>query len=78
MTFAHFPQVKKIKAALLFLMNSNFMPEEYVRDDIPKSWDSFKVPLTRLENSLDTNTWTPNPTPLCGYCPVTTCEFNKT
>jgi hypothetical protein len=54
------------------------MPEEYVRDDIPKSWDSFKVPLTRLENSLDTNTWTPNPTPLCGYCPVTTCEFNKT
>jgi CRISPR/Cas system-associated exonuclease Cas4 (RecB family) len=78
MTFAHFPQVKKIKAALLFLMNSNFMPEEYVRDEIPKSWDNFKVPLTRLENSLDTNTWIPNPTPLCGYCPVTTCEFNKT
>lgn len=78
MTFAHFPQVKKIKAALLFLMNSNFMPEEYHRDDIEKSWENFKVPLTRLDNSFDTNTWTATPNALCKYCPVNTCEFNKT
>jgi hypothetical protein len=78
MTFAHFPDVKVVKAGLLFLMHNNFMPEEYHRDDMDKSWDAFKVPLTRLENSFDTNTWLPNPTPLCKFCPVKTCEFNKT
>lgn len=78
MTFAHFPHVKKVKAGLLFLMHNNFMPEEYHRDDMDKSWDAFKVPLTRLENSYDTDTWLPNPTPLCKFCPVKTCEFNNT
>jgi hypothetical protein len=78
MTFVHFPDVKVVKAGLLFLMHNNFMPEEYHRDDMDKSWDAFKVPLTRLENSYDTNTWLPNPTPLCKFCPVKTCEFNKT
>ena len=77
MTFAHFPHVKKDKAGLLFLLHNNFMPEEYHRDDMDKSWDTFKVTLTRMDNSYDTNTWQPNPTPLCKYCPVKTCEFNK-
>ena len=29
MTFAHFPEVKKIKAGLLFVMHESFMDEEY-------------------------------------------------
>jgi hypothetical protein len=54
------------------------MPEEYRRDDIEKSWNHFTTPLTRLDNSYETNTWQTNPTPLCKFCPVKTCEFNKT
>ena len=41
MTFAHFPQVNKIKAGLLFVMNNVFITEEYERKDIDKSWESF-------------------------------------
>ena len=77
MTFAHFPQVNKVKAGLLFVMHNTFIPEEYKREDIDKSWDKFIPTLTRLDNSYDTNTWQPNPTPLCKYCPVKTCDFNK-
>jgi hypothetical protein len=77
MTFAHFPQVQKVKAGLLFVMHNTFIPEEYKREDIDKSWDKFIPTLTRLDNSYDTNTWQPNPTPLCKYCPVKTCDFNK-
>ena len=77
MTFAHFPQVNKIKAGLLFVMHGSFITEEYERKDIDKSWEKFYGPLERLDNSYDTNTWLPNPTPLCKFCPVRSCEFNR-
>jgi ATP-dependent exoDNAse (exonuclease V) beta subunit len=78
MTFAHFPQVNKVKAGLLFLAHNQFIPEEYKREDIDKSWGHFLGSLTRLDHSYNSNTWQPNPTPLCGYCPVKSCDFNKT
>ena len=78
MTFAHFPQVNKIKAGLLFVMHNTFITEEYKREDIESSWGKFTVSLARLDNSYETNTWVANSTPLCKFCPVKTCEFNRT
>lgn len=77
MTFAHFPEVNKIKAGLLFVMHGSFITEEYERKDIDKSWEKFYGALERLDNSYDTNVWPPNPTPLCKYCPVRSCDFNR-
>lgn len=77
MTFEHFPQVNYIKAGLLFLMKNSFLGEDYHRKDIESSWAKFHQPLTRLEQAYETNIWLPNPTPLCGYCAVKSCEFNK-
>jgi hypothetical protein len=77
MTFAHFPQVNKIKAGLLFVMHNNFITEEYKREDIEKSWGKFEGPLTRLDKAFETNVWPCNPTPLCGYCPVKTCDYHR-
>lgn len=77
MTFAHFPEVKNIKAGLLFVMHNSFVTEEYNRDKIEESWAHFTAPLTLLKQSYETNKWMPNPTPLCRYCPVDSCEFNR-
>jgi len=77
MAFAHFPQLQKIKAGLLFVMHDSFMPEAYNREDIDILWDYFKGDLERLNLSYENNSWMPNPTPLCGWCPVKTCEFHK-
>ena len=77
MTFAHFPQVNKIKAGLLFVMHNTFITEEYKREDIEKSWGKFEGPLTRLDKAFETNVWPCNPTPLCGYCPVKTCDYHR-
>ena len=77
MTFAHFPQVNKIKAGLLFVMHNSFITEEYKREDIEKSWGKFEGPLTRLDKAFETNVWPCNPTPLCGYCPVKTCDYHR-
>ena len=77
MTFAHFPQVNKIKAGLLFVMHESFMDEEYTRDQIPKLWKYFESDLERLNHSYENDVWQANPTPLCGWCPVKACEFHK-
>ena len=77
MTFAHFPNVNKIKAGLLFVMHGSFVTEEYTREEMDKSWAKFNGPLGRLDNSYDNNVWPPNPTPLCKYCPVKSCDFNR-
>ena len=77
MTYAHFPEVKKIKAGLLFVMHNSFMPEEYTREQIPRLWLSFTSDLARLSMSYENNSWTPNPTPLCGWCSVKTCIFHR-
>ena len=77
MTFAHFPEVQKIKAGLLFVMHESFMDEEYTRDQIPKLWSYFENDLERLSLSYENDTWQANPTPLCGWCPVKSCEFHK-
>ena len=77
MAFVCFPKVNKIKAGLLFCMKNSFVQESYTREDIHKSWKSFQTPLDRLTISYDYDTWTPNPTPLCGWCPVETCSHHR-
>jgi hypothetical protein len=77
MTFAKFPQINRVKAGLLFVMHDAFTTEEYTRDQIPALWDAFKPDLMRMDASYNTDVWNPNPTPLCGWCPVTTCDFYK-
>ena len=77
MLFTYFPDVKKIKAGLLFVMHNSFISEEYLRKDMDKSWAMFEQPLKRLESSYDNDKWQANPTPLCKWCPVQSCEFNR-
>jgi CRISPR/Cas system-associated exonuclease Cas4 (RecB family) len=77
MTFAHFPEVQKIKAGLLFVMHNSFMPEEYDKEDTKDLWNYFTPDLERLTVSYQNDTWMANPTPLCGWCPVKECEYHK-
>ena len=77
MAFTHFPDIQKIKAGLLFVMHNAFITEEYYRKDMDKSWNMFEQSLRRLENSYESGVWQPNPTPLCGWCSVDSCEFHS-
>lgn len=78
MIYEHFPEVEHIKAGLMFVMHNNFIPEEYYRKQIPALWNSFNGDVMRLEMSAKNNAWQANPTPLCGWCPVSACEFHRT
>ena len=77
MTYAHFPEVNNIKAGLMFVMHDVFIDEEYNREDIDKLWEAFAPSLMRLSISYNDDVWPANPTPLCGWCPVKTCDYYK-
>lgn len=77
MAFTHFPRLQKIKGGLLFVLHNAFITDTYERQQSEDLWAAFQGDLFRLNHSYESGTWPPNPTPLCGWCPVTTCEFQK-
>ena len=77
MAFAHFPELKHIKAGLLFVAHEHFVTSEYSREKIDEYWQDFYWELERMRLSYENDSWQANPTPLCGWCPVHTCEHHK-
>jgi hypothetical protein len=77
LVFSHYPEVKKVSGALMFIMKNVIIDEEYTRDMIDELWAAFTPDLERLSQAYENNTWPANPSALCGYCPVNTCQFYK-
>jgi len=40
-------------------------------------WQDYRERVARLEAAFANNVWNPTATPLCPWCPVKTCEFNR-
>jgi CRISPR/Cas system-associated exonuclease Cas4 (RecB family) len=77
MGFEYFPEVTHFKAGLLFVAHNDFVTSEYQREKIDKYWDDFAPQLKRLQLSYENGVWQENPTPLCGWCPVSDCTHYK-
>jgi len=77
MVFAHFPEVSVVKGGLLFILRNSFIDDVYERKNIDSLWADFAGDLERLRISMETDVWNPKPTPLCGWCPVKTCEYQR-
>ena len=74
--FKHFPEVKKVKAGLLFMVSKEFVKAEYSVEDT-KGWIPWLQATHRLETAMITNVWNPNPNFTCrNYCPVLDCLHN--
>lgn len=76
LTFAHFPEVTMVKAGLLFVTKNNFLPYDYHKDKQDSYWADFQPDLQRLTLSYERDFWPANPSPLCRWCPVESCQFN--
>jgi hypothetical protein len=77
LTFAKFPYINHIRAALLFIGENRLVPAEYGRHEMDKLWGDFAGDLKRLEHSYAQDWWPTSPSGLCKqYCPVLSCEFN--
>ena len=76
--FKHFPEVKKVKAGLMFLFADDFVKTAYLADSQQELWGSWISDVGQLQASVENDMWNPKPNFTCrGWCPVTSCDHNQ-
>lgn len=76
MVFAHFPHIRQVDSALLFVVKESMVKHRMTREDVESAWWQYRLRVSKLVASVSNNVWHPNQTPLCKWCPVKSCEFN--
>jgi len=72
--FKHFPEVKKVKAGLLFVVPEEFIKSNYDSDQQHVYWMKWLEDTKRLEVAIEKDVWNQKPNFTCrGHCPVVDC-----
>lgn len=71
--FTHYPNIKRIKSALIFVVSNEFIKKDHVAEDRLKYLNYYKFDVSRIEKAIETGVWNAVSGPLCGWCPVRTC-----
>jgi RecB family exonuclease len=72
--FSHFPEVTTIKSSLIYVVSGNLIPKKHVITERSQYLAVFNEQLDRLDAAMENGVWNAKTSPLCGWCPVTTCE----
>lgn len=75
--FAHFPEITHIKSALLFVVSNDIVKKSHEVSLKREYIQPAVVDLDRLQKAKETGVWNPIRGPLCRFCPVKTCEHNR-
>ena len=76
--FKHFPEVRKVKGGLLFVVANDFVTTEYTQDKAGVYWNKWITDVNRLEKAIELDVWNPRPNFSCkGWCAVTDCIHNN-
>jgi len=75
--FAHFPEVKRAKGGLLFVIADKFVGADFNASDHNVLWSPWIKKYAQLQKAHETNVWNPVPSGLCRkHCPVVECPHN--
>jgi hypothetical protein len=77
MVFAHFPHIRKVSGALLFVVKNDIAKASFMVGESEEYWWDYRNRVARIEQAHDSGVWNPKSSPLCGWCPCTDCEFHK-
>ena len=75
--FINFPEVKKIKSALSFVVCKKFISKGHTADMYKAYINVFDELLERIEVAAKEDVWNAVESGLCKFCPVTSCEHNR-
>ena len=75
--FAKFPQINKVKSALIFVVSKEFVKATHYREMMPKYVEKPAQDVARIEAALKNGVWNPVKGPLCKFCSVRQCEYNR-
>jgi len=75
--FKHFPEIKKVKGGLLFVVCKAFIKENYSHDQAHVYWRKWLRDYDRMKSSYINNVWNARPSGLCRkHCAVESCPHN--
>ena len=77
MVFRHYPHIREVKSALLFVVKEDMVKHSMSIDEAEAQWWKYRERVGRIAASMEADVWNPTRTPLCGWCPVKSCEFHK-
>jgi hypothetical protein len=75
--FAKFPEIKKVKSALMFVVSKEFVKAEHHAEMMTKYIQKSAKDVARIEAALENGVWNPVEGPLCRFCSVKQCEYNR-
>lgn len=75
--FAAFPGLKAVDVRFYWTKTRQCTGERYVAQQVPDLWQQFLPDLRQYAQAFKDETFVPRPSGLCGWCPVTACEFWK-
>jgi len=75
--FVHFPEIHSIKSALAYLVSGDFIKKEHKRELMKSYFATFDDSLKKLEVAEQSDVWNAISGPLCGFCPVKSCEHHR-
>lgn len=75
--FAKYPTINRVKSALIFVVSKEFVKAEHHREMVPKYMEKPAQDVARIEAALQNGVWNPVQGPLCRFCAVRQCEYNR-
>lgn len=75
--FAKFPKIKRVKSALLFVVSNEFVKAEQTVEEVDKYMERARQDVARIKAALGNEVWNPISGPLCRFCSVKQCEYNR-
>lgn len=76
MTFAHFPHIRQVNSALLFVVKESMVKHRMSVEDIEPAWWQYRQRVSKLVAAFEHDVWNPTQSALCGWCPVKSCELH--
>ena len=75
--FKHFPQVKRVKGGLLFVIARDLVTSEFDAEKSDVYWQRWLTGAAQLEKTYEADVWNPRPNFTCKkWCPVKDCTHN--
>jgi RecB family exonuclease len=75
--FKHYPDIKKVRAGLLFVVANKLVKHQYEIDSESLLWEKWLGIYGKMEKAFKADVWNPRPSGLCKrHCPVVECPHN--
>lgn len=76
--FTHHPQIDRISSGFIWLKDQAMDKNVYTREEHHELWQAVLERISRIEKSLETDTWPAKPSGLCKFCPAKhLCRYSR-